>query len=97
MATVYTIFINDRLSIFCLSLASFLKKLMSSHFQALKNMLFWEVSAFLVLVLRLQSYGSFKLETFVWEITTKPHQLRFRVRFNFVRIQMPIPSRQIRI
>ena len=52
----------------CLSL---LKKFMSSLYQALQNMLHWEVSE--ILVQRLQSYGSFKFKTFIWEITTKPH------------------------
>ena len=48
-----------------------LKKFMSPRYQALQNVLFWEVSEFLVE--RLQSYGSFKFKTFVWEIATKPH------------------------
>ena len=65
---------------------------MSPQYQALQNMLSWEGSV--LLVSRLQSYGSFKFKTFVWEITTKPHQPRYHV---FVRIQPPITSRQMRI
>ena len=69
MNILYTIFINGHHTIFCL--AVFSKKFMLPYYPALKNMLFWEVTAFLVQ--RLQSYGSFKFKTFVWEITAKPH------------------------
>ena len=85
----YTIFMNGRHTIFCL--AMFSKKFMLPYYQALKNMLFWEVTA--SSVERRQSYGSFKFKTFVWEITTKPHEPRFHV---LARIQKPITSRQMR-
>ena len=62
-----------------------------SYQQKLQNMLSWEVSAFLVE--RVQSYGSFKFKTFVWEIKTNPHQPRFHA---CAKIEMPIISPQNR-
>ena len=65
---------------------------MSPNYQAVQNMLSWEVSAFLAQ--RLQSYHLFKFKAFVWEIKTWPHYPRSRV---FTRIQMSITPRQMRI
>ena len=69
LCVAYTLFMNGRPAIFCS--ITFSKKFMLSCYQALQNMLFWEVSAFLVQ--RRQSYGSFKLKRFVLEMTTRPH------------------------
>ena len=48
MVSLFTIFINGCHTIFCL--AMFSKKFMLPYYQALKNMLFWEVTAFSVIL-----------------------------------------------
>ena len=82
--------IHSRHAFFCLVMFS--KKFMLSYHQTLRDMLLWEVSAFLVEPR--QSYGSFKFKAFIQEITTRPRLPRFHV---LARIQKPVTSRQMRI
>ena len=63
---LYTLFINGCPAISCLD--KFSKIRMLPNYKALQSMLSWEVSTFFVK--QLQSYGSFKFKTFVWEMTT---------------------------